>query len=150
MTRTVTAQRLAAIFERAPGLAERVAVRVRTQDPDAIIAAARDELAAMSEGERIAVLGAHPRIGADRATLSTHSQEEQGVVPSAAVLRELAALNDAYEGRFGFRFVVFVNGRPVSDIVPVLRERLGRSREDELRRGLEEFLAISRDRLVRE
>jgi 2-oxo-4-hydroxy-4-carboxy--5-ureidoimidazoline (OHCU) decarboxylase len=145
MTRT-----LAAIFERAPGLAERVAARVRTQDPDAIVAAARDELAAMSEGERIAVLGAHPRIGADRATLSTRSQAEQGVVPSAAVLRELAALNDAYEGRFGFRFVVFVNGRTLSDIVPVLRERLGRSREEELRRGLEEFLAISRDRLVRE
>ena len=145
MTRT-----LAAIFERAPGLAERVAARVRSDDADAIVAAAREELAAMSEAERIAVLGAHPRIGADRAALSTRSQAEQGVAPSAAVLHELAELNNSYEDKFGFRFVVFVNGRPLSDIVPVLRERLGRSREEELRRGLEEFLAISRDRLARE
>jgi len=145
MTRT-----LAAIFERAPGLAERVAARVRSDDADAIVAAAREELAAMSEAERIAVLGAHPRIGADRAALSTRSQAEQGVMASAAVLHELAELNNGYEDKFGFRFVVFVNGRPLSHIVPVLRERLGRSREEELRRGLDEFLAITRDRLVRE
>ena len=145
MTRT-----LAAIFERAPGLAERVAARVRSDDADAIVAAAREELAAMSEGERIAILGARPRIGADRAALSTRSQAEQGVMASAAVLHELAELNNGYEDKFGFRFVVFVNGRPLSHIVPVLRERLGRSREEELRRGLDEFLAITRDRLVRE
>ena len=39
-------------------------------------------------------------------------------------------------------FVVFVNGRSKAQIIPVLRERLGRTRESELRTRIEEFLAV--------
>jgi 2-oxo-4-hydroxy-4-carboxy--5-ureidoimidazoline (OHCU) decarboxylase len=45
--------------------------------------------------------------------------------------------------------VVFVGGRSKPDIVPVFRERLKRTREDELATGIDEFLAITRDRLTR-
>ena len=45
------------------------------------------------------------------------------------MLAELAALNRAYEEKFGFRFVVFVNRRPREEILTVLRERIGRTRE---------------------
>ena len=51
------------------------------------------------------------------------------------MLAELAVLNRAYEERFGFRFIVFVNRRPRAELVPVLRERLERTREEELRHG---------------
>jgi 2-oxo-4-hydroxy-4-carboxy--5-ureidoimidazoline (OHCU) decarboxylase len=140
--------RLAAIFERAPGLA--AALRHADQDtPHAIIAKARRALAGMTEAEQIAVLNAHPRIGADPASLSLHSRREQGDAADAATGRELAALNDAYEKKFGFRFVVFVAGRSKRDIVPVLRARLANTREAELRAGLDEFFAISLDRLER-
>ena len=140
-------ERLAVAFERAPGLAERVAARARVDDIDAIVAAARAELDRLSEAERIAVLNAHPRIGADAASLSAHSRREQGTEADALTERELAALNEAYELRFGFRFVVFVNGRSRTELVPVLRARLARTRAQELGTGIEEFLAIVRDRL---
>jgi 2-oxo-4-hydroxy-4-carboxy--5-ureidoimidazoline (OHCU) decarboxylase len=140
--------RLAAIFERAPGLA--AALRHAGQDtPLSIIAKARGALDRMTESEHVAVLNAHPRIGADPASLSMHSQREQGPATDAATLRELAELNDAYEKKFGFRFVVFVAGRSKEEIVPVLRARLANTRETELRTGLDEFLAISLDRLER-
>jgi 2-oxo-4-hydroxy-4-carboxy--5-ureidoimidazoline (OHCU) decarboxylase len=103
----------------------------------------------MTEEQRIAVLDAHPRIGADAASLSLHSRREQGDVADEATLRELEELNDAYEKKFGFRFVVFVAGRTKKEIVPVLRGRLGNTREEELKAGLEEFLAIALDRLGR-
>jgi 2-oxo-4-hydroxy-4-carboxy--5-ureidoimidazoline (OHCU) decarboxylase len=93
------------------------------------------------------VLNAHPRIGADPASLSTLSRREQAGDADAATLQELAALNDEYERRFGFRFVVFVGGRSKAEILPVIRERLRRTREAELATGLDEFLAITRDRL---
>jgi 2-oxo-4-hydroxy-4-carboxy--5-ureidoimidazoline (OHCU) decarboxylase len=138
--------RLAAVFERAPGLA--AALRHADDDtPRAIIAKARAVLDRMTERERVAVLDAHPRIGADPASLSLHSRREQGEATDAATVRELAALNDAYERKFGFRLVVFVAGRAKRDIVPVLRARLANSREAELATGLDEFLAISLDRL---
>jgi 2-oxo-4-hydroxy-4-carboxy-5-ureidoimidazoline decarboxylase len=62
------------------------------------------------------------------------------------VLEELARLNEAYEKRFGFEFVVFVNGRTRAELVPVLRERLERERAEELATGLRELCAIARNR----
>ena len=140
--------RLAAVFERAPGLA--AALRRAGQDtPRAIIAKARAALDAMTEDQRIAVLDAHPRIGADAASLSLHSRREQGAAADDATLRELEELNDAYERKFGFRFVVFVAGRSKQELIPILRERLANAREDELKTGIDEFLAIALDRLER-
>ena len=140
--------RLAAVFERAPGLA--AALRNGDEDtPRSIIAKARRALAGMTETEQIAVLDAHPRIGADPASLSLHSRREQGDATDAATLRELAALNDAYEKKFGFRFVVFVAGRSKRDILPVLLSRLANTRETELKAGVDEFFAIALDRLER-
>ena len=139
---------LAAVFERAPGLAERLSSR-GLSDPDAIIAAARAELERMGVPEWIAVLNAHPRIGASAGSLSSLSRVEQGPSADAATAAELARLNDAYERTFGFRFVVYVRGRRQEEVVPILRERLARSRDQELATGIEEFLAISRDRLER-
>jgi 2-oxo-4-hydroxy-4-carboxy--5-ureidoimidazoline (OHCU) decarboxylase len=148
MTSEPITGRLAAVFERAPGLA--AALRHAGQDtPRSIIAKARAAIERMTEAERVAVLDAHPRIGADAASLSLHSRREQGDAADAANLRELDELNDAYEEKFGFRFVVFVAGRSKGEIVPVLRARLANTRDAELKTGLEEFLAISLDRLER-
>ena len=140
--------RLAAVFERAPGLA--AALRHAGQDtPRAIIAKARAALDGMTEGERSAVLDAHPRIGADAASLSLHSRREQGDAADAATLRELDGLNDAYEKKFGFRFVVFVNRRSKEALVPVLEARLRGSHDEERQTALREILAIAADRLKR-
>ncbi|MGH3142133.1 MAG: 2-oxo-4-hydroxy-4-carboxy-5-ureidoimidazoline decarboxylase, partial [Gaiellales bacterium] len=74
------------------------------------------------------------------------SAEEQGVDAEPGVLVELERLNREYEARHGFRFVVFVNRRPKAEIVPILRERLERNRDDELDTALAELVAIARDR----
>jgi len=142
---TIAPRELAAIFERAP----RLAGRVRGTDAASILASARTEIARMSESERIGVLNAHPRIGADPASLSPVSRREQSDDADVPTLHALAAMNDEYERTFGFRFVVFVAGRSKAEIVPVLRERLRRTREEELATGVDEFLAIARDRLER-
>jgi 2-oxo-4-hydroxy-4-carboxy-5-ureidoimidazoline decarboxylase len=106
---------------------------------------------AMPFAEQAAVLSAHPRIGADPTTLSAASYAEQGYSRGTetltAVNEELAELNRQYEQRFGFRFVVFVNKRPRSEILMVLKHRLQNERHDELRTGLRDMFLIARDRL---
>ena len=77
-------------------------------------------IAGLTEAEKLEALAAHPAIG-QRTGLSARSAAEQGSDDDPEVLAELAELNRAYEERFGFRFVVFVNGRPRREIVPVLR-----------------------------
>jgi 2-oxo-4-hydroxy-4-carboxy--5-ureidoimidazoline (OHCU) decarboxylase len=133
-------------FERAPLLAERVG----EGDADTVIARARTVLAAMTDAERVAVLNAHPRIGATSGLSARSAAEQRAHEPTeSAALSALARFNAEYERRFGFRFVVFVNGRTRAEILPVLQERLKRSRDQELATGLEEFLAIARDRMTR-
>ena len=80
--------------------------------------------------------------------LQTEPDLVSGVVQRVrvGVWAELARLNHEYEDRFGFRFVVFVNRRPKSEIVPVLRERLTRSRDEELDTAVQELVAIAEDR----
>ncbi len=137
---------VAEAFERAPLLAERVG---EGGGPAAVIARARDVIQQMSEAERIAVLNAHPRIGA-AAGLSARSAAEQSAgATDRETMRTLELLNAEYERTFGFRFVIFVNGRSRAEIVPVLQARLRRPRHEELATGIEEFLAIGRDRLER-
>ena len=53
---------------------------------------------------------------------------EQGADDDPEVLDELARLNAEYEARHGFRFVVFVNRRPKSEILDVLRDADRRTR----------------------
>jgi 2-oxo-4-hydroxy-4-carboxy--5-ureidoimidazoline (OHCU) decarboxylase len=138
------------VFERSPQLTSRLLPLVRADDTaDDIVRRARDVLSALPERELVATLGAHPRIGDDVRALSELSAREQGTDHDPVTIAALAELNDDYERRFGFRFVVFVNGRSKAEIIPVLRERLRRTRESELRTGIEEFLAISLDRLKR-
>src|SRR5437867_11955814 len=103
----------------------------------------------MSERERIDVLSAHPRIGADPASLSALSRVEQGGRAEIAILRDLAARNVEYERTFGFRLVVFVAGRSKAKLVPVFCDRLGRTRSEGLATGMDELLALARDRLER-
>jgi 2-oxo-4-hydroxy-4-carboxy-5-ureidoimidazoline decarboxylase len=136
--RRPSAAELAELFESSP-VVERLA---GVEDP---LGRARDVIASLPEADQVALLAAHPRIG-ETCGLSAASAREQGSEEEPAVLAELAELNRAYEEHFGFRFVVFVAGRPRSAIVPVLRERLGRSRAEELETGLDELVLIAQDR----
>lgn len=142
--------RIDAAFEGAPVLVARLRPLVAdVADADTIMRMARALVRQMDDAQRIAILDAHPRIGAAPAALSTLSRAEQGSEAEGDVLRELAALNDEYERRFGFRFVVFVHGRGQREIAGILRARLRRARDVELATGIEEFLAIANDRLTR-
>ncbi|GAC1315327.1 MAG: hypothetical protein NVSMB2_06640 [Chloroflexota bacterium] len=137
-----------ALFEAAPPLAAALYAMRPFHSYAELIDHAEAFALAASEADQVAILNAHPRIGAQTTTLSPLSRQEQGTYDSPAVLEQLQALNEVYERRFGFRFTVFVNRRPKSAILDVLRERLERSHADELRTGLQAMFLIARDRLA--
>ena len=134
-------EELAELFEGRTRFVELLAER---EDP---LEAAPEVIAELSEAEKLEALNAHPAIGAK--DLSARSAEEQGADADPVVQTELAYLNQVYEEKFGFRFVVFVNRRSKAEILQVLSERLERTREEELETALRELVAIARDRLER-
>jgi 2-oxo-4-hydroxy-4-carboxy--5-ureidoimidazoline (OHCU) decarboxylase len=138
LPRQLTIEQLAELFEGRTRLVEKLAER---DDP---LGSADEVIAELGDDEKREALNAHPAIGAKG--LSTRSAAEQGEDDDPETLEELARLNAEYEERFGFRFVVFVNRRPKSEIVPILRERLERPREEELDTAVKELVAIAEDR----
>jgi 2-oxo-4-hydroxy-4-carboxy--5-ureidoimidazoline (OHCU) decarboxylase len=139
LPRQLTEDELAELFEGHTRLVERLAERGNP------LGHAHEGIDSLSEEEKLEALDAHPAIGA-RAKLSARSAAEQGDDADPEVLAELARLNREYEERFGFRFVVFVNRRPKAEILDVLRERIGRPREEELDTAVGELVAIAEDR----
>lgn len=131
LPRQLSVDELAELFSGRTRFVERLA---REEDPLTRADALVDEL---PYEEKVEACAAHPRIG-------ERSPEQHGGDPQ--VLAELADLNRAYEEKFGFRFIVFVNRRSRADLLPVLRERLEHTKDEELDTALHELVAIARDR----
>jgi 2-oxo-4-hydroxy-4-carboxy--5-ureidoimidazoline (OHCU) decarboxylase len=142
LPRKLTVEELSELFEGRTRLVERLA---EIEDP---LGRANEIVSSLREEEKVEALAAHPAIG-QRSGLSARSAAEQDSQDDPGVLVELSALNAAYEKRFGFRFVVFVNRRPKAEILEVLRERLAQTRDEELDTGCRELVAIARDRWIR-
>jgi 2-oxo-4-hydroxy-4-carboxy--5-ureidoimidazoline (OHCU) decarboxylase len=141
LPRQLTVDELAELFEGRTPLVERLA------ELESPLERADEVISALDEAEKVEALNAHPAIGARR--LSRRSSAEQGVENDPAIRAELAYQNQIYEEKFGFRFVVFVAGRPQREVLAVLSERIGNTREEELDTGLRELVAIARDRWTR-
>jgi len=138
LPRQLTAEQLSELFE---GRTRFVELLATVEDP---LGRARELAYELTDEEKKDVLDAHPAIGAQ--ATSARSAREQGTDDDPAVLAELEELNRAYEEKFGFRFVVFVNRRPRREIVPILRRRLERTRAEELQTGVDELVQIAVDR----
>lgn len=141
---------MAPLFEGAPRFVARLAAARPFESEDELFDGARALAREMPREEQVELLDAHPRIGADPESVSRLSHAEQGYDSASSddawVANELAALNDAYESLFGFRFVIFVAGRPRAEIIPLLERALHADRDEELRRGLDDVVLIARDR----
>jgi len=140
------------LFENAGPLLERLRAEEPFPNGAALVARAREILGSLSEAEQVAVINAHPRIGERPDKISAASFKEQGYdqgMPPPELVLRLANLNDEYEQKFGFRFVIFVNRRSKEAIVPILEARLRGSRDEERSTALREIVAIAEDRLKR-
>jgi OHCU decarboxylase len=97
----------------------------------------------------------HPKIGEKKAAAATAAEaqkwsedEQSGIRESAQQTMEaLAALNHAYEKKFGFIFIVCASGKSSDEILAILRQRLGNQREEELRIAAAEQAKITALRL---
>jgi ABC-2 type transport system ATP-binding protein len=176
---TACAAALAPLFEGAPRFLARLCASRPFGEPAGLFATARAVARAMPEPEQLELIDAHPRLGAAPGSVSALSFVEQGydreAVATAAdgsaadrsaadgraadrsaadpedarVAAELERLNAAYEARFGFRYCVFVAGRPRAALLPEFAVALGADRDAEIARALKAVVDIAEDRYRR-
>jgi 2-oxo-4-hydroxy-4-carboxy--5-ureidoimidazoline (OHCU) decarboxylase len=158
----IFAARMAPLFEGAPRFLGRLAVARPFGTLENLFEGARRIAHGMPIAEQIELIDAHPRLGAPPASVSALSFVEQGYDEASAdraareaeterarVAAELDRLNAAYEARFGFRYCVFVAGRPRGELLAGMREALGADRRAEVSRAIDAIVDIAADRAAK-
>ena len=107
-------------------------------------------VAAASPHQQLALLRAHPDLGA-RARMSQASTGEQSRAGLDTLTKEeyqaLQELNARYRERFGFPFLFAVKGSNKHDILGALRQRIDAAPADEFQEALRQVYRIAGFRL---
>ena len=153
---------MAPLFEGAPRFLGRLANVRPFGSAERLFERAREIALRMPIAEQLELIDAHPRLGAPPASVSAFSFTEQGYdrdaegqiaqaaeAERARVAAELDRLNAAYEDRFGFRYCVFVAGRPRAVLLPGMAVALQADRDAEITRALHAVVDIAMDRYTR-
>jgi OHCU decarboxylase len=138
------------VFEHSPWVAE----RAWENRPFAMLAALHgamvDAVAAASPAEQLALIRAHPDLGA-RARMSAASEGEQASAGldrlTPAEFDRLSRLNADYREKFGFPFIYAVKGASKHDILAALESRLASAPEAERAAALGQVYRIAQFRL---
>ncbi len=151
MDRTAFVRAFGKIYEHSPWVAE-LAWASRPFAGRAAIADAMQLAVGKADRQQVlALLRAHPRLGI-LSSLTEQSHTEQvsaGLSAAAASDREqLARLNDAYEKKFNFPFIVSVKGMSVGEIIDACGLRLERNAESEFDECLRQVFRIAGFRLA--
>jgi OHCU decarboxylase len=111
----------------------------------------------MQEADWMEAFSCHPRIGERQPLRTAHaskksaawSQQEQSPASSAPdqVLAELAAVNQDYEMRFGFTYIVCATGKSAEEMLAILHRRVTSDRAAELCEAAEQQRQITQIRL---
>jgi 2-oxo-4-hydroxy-4-carboxy-5-ureidoimidazoline decarboxylase len=138
------------VFEHSPWVAERAWHARPFASVEALHAAMVDVMRAARADDQLALLRAHPDLGA-RFTMTAASAGEQAGAGlnqlSEDDLEQLRGLNAQYRQKFGFPFLFAVKRSSPAQILKALQERLPREREVEFAEALDQVARIARFRL---
>jgi len=146
---------LGGVFEHSPWVAEAAFERRPHGSVKALHRAMCDAVAQSGPEAQLALIRAHPKLAgraAIRDDLTDASRREQlgaGLDQcSADEFRQLHALNDTYERRFGFPFILAIRGHTRATILANMTMRIEHSRVAETAEALKQIERIATFRLA--
>ena len=146
---------LGGVFEHSPWVAQRVCAQRPFASREALHAAMCATVAAAGEDAQLRLIRAHPQLAgkaAIRGELTAASTSEQSGAGlgqcSPDEFARINALNDAYQDRFGFPFILAVRGHDRASIIASMAVRLERDRDSEIAEALRQIERIAALRLA--
>lgn len=129
------------LFEHSPWIVEQAADRRPFADLEAMHAALMEVVAGSPPEAQLALLRAHPQL-ARKVAMTAESTAEQASAGLDRLSREeferFHRLNDAYDKRFGFPFIICVRLTDKAGILAAMEFRLHNGEETELATALNE------------
>jgi len=145
---------LGGIFEHSPWVPEGAAAQRPFADVATLHRAMCEVVANAGEAAQLALIRAHPQLAGKAAVRgeltdsSTREQRGAGLDQcSPEEFAQITQLNDAYEARFGFPFIIAVRGHIRQSIIAAMRERMAHSQEAEAAEALRQIERIAGFRL---
>jgi 2-oxo-4-hydroxy-4-carboxy-5-ureidoimidazoline decarboxylase len=138
------------VFERAPWVAERVWPQRPFDTVEALHAAMANVVADAPLAEQLALIRAHPDLGAKARMSDASTQEQSGAGldrMSPDAFQRLHKLNAAYREKFGFPFIYAVKGSTADGILRALEARISADPESERATALAHIRRIAQFRL---
>ncbi|RJF95311.1 2-oxo-4-hydroxy-4-carboxy-5-ureidoimidazoline decarboxylase [Noviherbaspirillum saxi] len=146
---------LGAIFEHSPWVAERAAGNRPFASVQQLHDAMAEAVRSASEAERLQLIRAHPELAGKAAVRgelteeSTREQKGAGLDQcSAEEFAQLQDLNQRYNDKFGFPFVIAVKGHNRESILQNFARRLDNERSAEASECIEQIIRIGGFRLA--
>jgi 2-oxo-4-hydroxy-4-carboxy-5-ureidoimidazoline decarboxylase len=138
------------VYETSPWVAERVVADRPFSSVDDIYEHMAGAVRDASEERKLELLRAHPDLG-EQTEMTDASEQEQ----ASAGLDELRPeqyetfqrLNETYQDRFGFPFIMAVKGGSPDEIQAAMEARIDNSESEEFRTALNQVHEIARLRL---
>lgn len=143
-------QKYADIFEHSPWVPERAFGRGPFADKAALLAAFVAVVDEAGEAAQLALIRAHPQLGARVALTDASTAEQKGAGLKSLTEDEFerfSALNAAYNEKFGFPFVICVRRHTKSSILAAFADRLTHDAATERATALAEIAEIAKLRL---
>ena len=145
---------LGAIFEHSPWVAEAVVSGRPFASVEQLHQTMSNAVDDASEELQLALIKAHPDL-AGKAALSGELTDESTSEQAGAGLDRLSAeeykifhsLNDAYQSKFGFPFIIAVKGHDRHSILDAFRKRLENDSNAEKQTALKQIYRIAKFRL---
>lgn len=143
-------QALGEIFEQSPAIAQ----QAWQQRPFPTVADLHQTMVAvveaMSQAEKLRLIQAHPDLGSKAKMAEASVQEQAGIGLdrlSPEEYEQFHRLNQAYQQRFGFPFIVAVKNHTKASILQAFEQRLTHDRSVEVVQALQEIEQIAWFRL---
>jgi OHCU decarboxylase len=135
--------------------AERMSAQLPFESFDDLIAEADRVWWSLEPGDWLEAFLSHPKIGEQKAAAATSEQSKQwseaeqaGIADATnSTLTTLAELNQKYEDKFGYIFIVCASGKSSEEMLAILRSRLENNPAEELRIAAAEQAKITKLRL---
>lgn len=150
LDRAAFVELLGAVFEHSPWIAEAAWQRRPFASIDALHQAMVDTVIAAPHDKQLALLKAHPELGASKIVAEFSRREQASAGLDSARLADAAKLrnlNRTYRDRFGFPFIMAVKGKQRAEIIAAMEQRVTHAADDEFAVALDEVAKIARFRV---
>lgn len=118
------------------------------ESPEDVLEGAGTAFDVLSEEDWLEAFAGHPRIG-ERGDAQANREQLGTASASREIIARLAAVNEEYESKFGFTFIVYATGKTAEEMLLTAERRLANNRREEIVDAASEQRSITETRLRR-